>query len=299
MGRNGHRVRCCGVILDASSASPRGAEDSGRAYTFDSRTLRCGDVSDRVPVGEYLRPSKWRNAVRRRIFAARVPRCVELHPRSDTEFVGTAYGGWPVPVQLLSRSSVVYSVGAGGDVTFDLGLIERTGCEVHSFDPTPEAARHVAAHAHPRLTFHNVAIWTHTGELTMHRAADPRNMALSAVNLQHTDRSAVVRCQTIESARAELGHDSLPLIKLTVDGGEYDLLPQLALARWDTRVLVVALHHNRPVRAALDLIAALRNQGFVPVARKGTGYTFVCAGHRAARRPTPQPRRLPVMTGAR
>jgi FkbM family methyltransferase len=234
-------------------------------------------LSDRLPAREYLRPTKWRNAVRRRIFAATVPRRVELDPRADTEYVGTAYGGWPAPVQLLNRSSVVYSVGAGGDVTFDLGLIERTGCEVHSFDPTPEAARHIAEHAHPRLWFHNVAVWTHTGELTMHVAADPGHMALAAVNLQHTDRSVVVRCRTIESARAEFGHERIDLIKLTVDGGEYHLLPKLDLARWGTRVLVVALHHNRPVRAAVALIAGLRDQGFVPVARKGTGYTFVCA----------------------
>jgi FkbM family methyltransferase len=255
-------------------------------------------VPDRLPVHEYLRPSKWRNAARRRIFAATVPRRVGLDHRAEAEHVGTAYGGWPVPVQLLNRSSVVYSVGAGDDVTFDLGLIERTGCEVHAFDPTPEAARHIAAHAHPRLTFHNVAIWTHTGELTMHRAANPRHMALSAVNLQHTDRSVVVPCRTIESVRAELGHHRVSLIKLTVDGGEYGLLPQLALARWGTRVLVVALHHNRPVRAALALIAGLRDQGFVPVARKGTGYTFVCADRPTARL-MPQPRHLPVVAGSR
>ena len=279
-----------GAVPDVWSSARRGAEE----FAAGKHIRRW-----RLPVDKYLRPTKWRNAARRRIFAATVPRRVELHPRADTEFVGTAYGGWPVPLQLLNRSSVVYSVGAGGDVTFDLGLIERTGCEVHSFDPTPEAARHVAAHAHPRLTFHSAAIWTHAGELTMHHAADPSHMALSAVNLQQTDRSVVVPCRTIEATRAELGHDRIDLIKLTVDGGEYDLVPQLDFARWDTRVLVVALHHNRPAGAALALIAGLRDQGFVPVARKSTGYTFVGPGRPTVRRPASQPRRLPALARSR
>ena len=210
----------------------------------------------------------------RRAFAAALPRRVQLHSRPDTAYVGTGYGGWPVPLGVLDRDSIVYSVGAGGDVTFDLGLIDRTGCRVHSFDPTPEAARHVGGRGNPRLQFHNVAIWTRSGELEMYRAASPENMALSAVNLQHTDRSVVVPCRTIESMRAELGHDEIHLLKLTVDGGEYELVPTLDLLHWNTRALVVALHHNRTVGEALALVEWLAGQGFVPVARKGTGYTF-------------------------
>jgi FkbM family methyltransferase len=203
-----------------------------------------------------------------------VPRLVTLHPAPGIERVGSAYGGWPVPLRLLDSSSVVYSVGAGGDVSFDVGLIERTGCEVHSFDPTPEAAEHIAANPHDGLFFHNVAIWTYSGRLTMHRAADPANMALSAVNLQRTNRTVEVPCRTIESVRRELGHEEITLLKLTVDGGEYDLVPRLELARWGTRVLVVAFQHNRPAGAVGRLVADLRGQGFLPIARRGTGLTF-------------------------
>jgi FkbM family methyltransferase len=235
---------------------------------------RDGMVSERLPLAAYLRSAKWSNAARRRRFQARVPRLVTLTPEPGIERIGTEYGGWSVPLHLLDSSSVVYSVGAGGDVSFDVGLIERTGCEVHSFDPTPEAAEHVAANPHDGLSFHNVAIWTHSGRLTMHRAANPAHMALSAVNLQGTERTVEVPCRTIESIRQELGHDEITLLKLAVDGGEYDLVPRLELARWSTRVLVVAFQHNRPAGAVVRLLAGLRDQGFLPVARRGTGVTF-------------------------
>ena len=93
-----------GAVPDVWSSARRGAEE----FAAGKHIRRW-----RLPVDKYLRPTKWRNAARRRIFAATVPRRVELHPRADMEFVGTAYGGWPVPLQLLNRSSVVYSVGAG------------------------------------------------------------------------------------------------------------------------------------------------------------------------------------------
>lgn len=224
----------------------------------------------------YLRPAKWRNAARRRIFEALAPRRISVHSGCATEYLGSSYGGWPVPVGLLGPGSVAYSVGAGGDVSFDLALIERTGCVVHSFDPAPAATMHVREHGSPNFFFHNVAIWTHSGELTMFRAANPEHMALSAVDLQQTGAAVVVPCRTIESIRSELGHEHIDLIKLTMDGAEYEFVPHLALSEWHTQVLVVNLQHTRSPRAAWALVADLRARGFVPVARKRpAGYTFV------------------------
>ena len=235
-------------------------------------------MRERLPIREYARPVKWRSAARRRIFRARLARDVTIEGGHATTYLGSAYGGWPVPLDAIDADCVAYSVGAGGDISFDLELARRCGCEVHAFDPTPEAARHVASLNDPTVTFHPFAVWLNDGELEMFGAANPRNMALSAVNLQNTHSSVRVPCRTIESVRRELGHDHVDLIKLTVDGGEYQLVPQLDLERWGTRVLVVALHHNERPSRALALISDLHDRGFHPVARKGaTGFTFLSA----------------------
>jgi len=224
----------------------------------------------------YLRPSKWRNAARRRTFEALAHRRIQVREGCASEHLGSAYGGWPVPVQLLDRRSVAYAVGAGGDVSFDIELIARTGCVVHSFDPAPAARAHAEKQADPNFFFHNFAIWSHSGELTMYRAANPQHMALSAVDLQQTKAAVTVPCRTIESLRRELGHERIDLLKLTIDGAEYELVPHLDLAGWHTRVFVVNLQHTRPPREAWALAAMLEDSGFVPVARKGpAGYTFV------------------------
>ena len=232
-------------------------------------------MGEHVPIRQYARPIKWRNAARRRVFCERLKREVAVRSDCTTTYLGTAYGGWPVPLDALDRRSVAYSVGAGGDVSFDVELIRRVGCEVHSFDPASGAAQHVAAIDEPGLAFHPVAVWVRDGDLEMFEAASPGNMALSVANLQNMHHSVRVPCRTIETSRRELGHEHVDLIKLTVDGGEYELVPTLDLERWHTRVLVIALHHNERAGRALELVEHLHRRGFDPVARKGaTGFTF-------------------------
>ena len=51
---------------------------------------------------------------------------------------GTGYGGCVCSMESMGPESVVYSVGTGEDLSFDLAIIERFGCAVHGFDPTPK-----------------------------------------------------------------------------------------------------------------------------------------------------------------
>ena len=53
--------------------------------------------------------------------------------------LGTQYGGWYVLPQMLSDESIVYSVGAGTDISLDLEVIEKFNCYFYSLDPTPQA----------------------------------------------------------------------------------------------------------------------------------------------------------------
>src|SRR5690606_25746429 len=55
------------------------------------------------------------------------------------EKLGTRYGGWYVPSDLLNAQSICYCIGAGEDISFDIELINRFDCHVYTFDPTPRA----------------------------------------------------------------------------------------------------------------------------------------------------------------
>src|ERR1700719_1014712 len=93
-----------------------------RSLATLSRSPRLRKAIARV---RKLRPAKIRNALRRRWFEHRIGR-VRLHEGPDLIHLGHAsYGGWTVPGDLIGREWVCYSVGAGGDIEFDLELIRR------------------------------------------------------------------------------------------------------------------------------------------------------------------------------
>ena len=52
--------------------------------------------------------------------------------------------GWVVDKSLLNSDSVIYSVGVGANIDFDLELIDSLGVTVHAFDPTPRSVESVS-----------------------------------------------------------------------------------------------------------------------------------------------------------
>lgn len=71
-------------------------------------------------------------------------RAARLVEPSDATWVwlGTKYGGWQVPKNLLSAGGVAICAGAGEDISFDVEL-NRRGLTVYTVDPTPRASVHV------------------------------------------------------------------------------------------------------------------------------------------------------------
>jgi hypothetical protein len=66
-----------------------------------------------------------------------------LVPAKNLLRLGTAYGGWIIPVDAgLTADSICYCVGAGEDISFDCALVERFHCQVRVIEPTPRAVQH-------------------------------------------------------------------------------------------------------------------------------------------------------------
>jgi FkbM family methyltransferase len=206
-------------------------------------------------------------AVRRRAMLLALARVAPVHPRPHLERLGSDYGGWTVPIDLIDSSWVCLCAGAGIDVTFDLALAERFGATVITVDPTEESREHVArADPEGRLRFVHAALWSGDGELEMFVAADPAHRTLSSDDLQRTGRSLTVPACGLDT------FGRVDLLKLDIEGAEYEVLPHVPP---DVRVLCVEMHPTRGVRAAADTFRMLRAAGFELVARHRADFTFV------------------------
>ncbi|MCW3020540.1 MAG: methyltransferase FkbM family [Solirubrobacterales bacterium] len=224
-----------------------------------------------------LRPAKVRNALRRRWFERRVPR-LALRPAPGLVHLGSSYGGWIIPGGLIDPSWICYSIGAGGDIAFDLELIQGYGITVRAFDAVAgyvEDAAEQGAHE-PRFSAHHAAIATSDGPLRMQLTHDPHSRSVSPAGLYESKQFVELPGRTLRSAMHELGDDRIDLLKLDIEGGEYELLPATSPGELGVKILATQLHHNGSVRDARALIARLGEEGYEPVAcRKAVKVTFV------------------------
>ena len=214
-------------------------------------------------------PSLRRYALRRRLMLLALSLIARPGaPGERVEHLGSDYGGWTVPVERLRPGWSCWCGGSGVEVSFELELDGRFGCEVHCVDPTDEASAHVAATG---LQFHQFALWSSDGAIELWEALDPTHQTLSADDLQGSGRPVTVPARSLSTLT---GGTTPDLVKLDIEGGEYEVIPTLP---GRPEVLLFELHPTRGVRAALALVRALQRDGYRVVARRGADLTFVRA----------------------
>ncbi len=218
-----------------------------------------------------LRPAKIRGAVRRRHFEWRLAR-VEIEPGVAVVELGTSYGGWKIPDRALTAGQVCYCVGSGGDISFDLELMRRYGAVVRAVDPVEAYERYAleAAAGEPLFSFRRAAVTTSDGPLRMQAHHEPGSQSLSAAGLYDTDDWVEVDGRTIQSLMAEFGDQRIDLLKLDLEGLEYELVPTLDLVALGVSIFSLQLHHTGTVKQALKLVECVRRQGFRLVAQRPT-----------------------------
>jgi FkbM family methyltransferase len=214
-----------------------------------------------------LRPAKVRTAIRRRWFEHRLSR-LPLHSTPSLVDLGSAYGGWIMPGALIEPSWICYSVGAGGDISFDLELIERYGVTVRAFDAVAGYVEEAAAQAgeEPRFSARQAAVTIKDGPVRMQVTHDPQSRSVSPTHLYESSKSIELPGRSLRSLMDELGDERIDLLKLDIEGGEYQLLSALDLRALGVKVFATQLHHTGSVREARALIARLGEQGYDPVA---------------------------------
>ena len=175
------RSACSGYAVALAPPRTDGRAWSGSAATCTRRVL--ASATDRahclaLRIGEAMNATELsRRVVRNRLMRAAIRSRLPVIQRPDLVRLGSAGCGWWVPEGLIAPGGIAYCAGVGQDITFDLALIERFGCHVWAFDPTPSVVDAVRSWViPPQWHFEPVGIWNcgDSNPLLLPEASRPR-----------------------------------------------------------------------------------------------------------------------------
>jgi FkbM family methyltransferase len=143
------------------------------------------------------------------------PKLQREHQCRNTLRLGSDYGGWWVCPDDLDQASIVYAVGVGTDISFDLGMIHQFGLTLHAFDPTPKSIAWVRAQQlPPQFVLHEVGVADYDGVAQFFSPKNTNNVSHSIVQQRYVSDEAIeVKVARLTTIMGELGHDHLDLLK--------------------------------------------------------------------------------------
>jgi FkbM family methyltransferase len=187
---------------------------------------------------------------------------IQRTPMVGLRDLGTAYGGWIV-TDAIDEGWTCYCVGIGHDVSFEQALLAQ-GARVRSVDPVEEFVDYALETLgdEPNFAAVRAAVASSDGPIRMQKHHEPVSSSLSSAELYDSSDHLEVPGKTVSALMTAFADERVDLLKLDVEGAEYDLIPQLDLRGLGVQVFATQFHHNGSVRDAKRLIRLLADQGY-------------------------------------
>lgn len=157
--------------------------------------------------------------------------------------LGSEYGKHYACLDHLTENSLVYSFGIGEDITFDLELIEKIGCDVHAFDPTPKSLNWISKQLVPRqFHFYDYGLSNTDGVLKFEPPPNPEWVSYK----ESSNGSFEFPVKKLSTVKKELGHEDkrIDFLKLDIEGSEYTVIENILQDNLNPVQMSVEFHGN-------------------------------------------------------
>jgi FkbM family methyltransferase len=192
-------------------------------------------------------------------------------PLPDKETLGNL-APWTIATRGLNPDAVVYSGGVGEGIHFEEELIRRFGVKIHIFDPSPVAVRTMALVNSDRLLFKPVGLAASTAASFSIGGGTDSSTWLKAGG------SESLPCTSVAREMEMNGHDSIDLLKIDIEGFEYEVLESCMAKGIPIKQICVEFHDffpEIPRAKTREMIRALKSHGFDLIHRHRHDHTFL------------------------
>tara|TARA_Y100000389_G_C17419224_1_gene495646 strand:+ start:8 stop:694 length:687 start_codon:yes stop_codon:yes gene_type:complete len=170
--------------------------------------------------------------------------------------LGTKYGGWILPKEnSINENSIIYSVGVGEDISFDILLQSKYNCNIYLIDPTTKAIKHykeckkyfennknkftgniqkdyydIIQTEDPnfaKIKYITKGLWNKKDKLKFYKQNNTNYVSQSLINGMFSSNYDIVDVDTIKNLMKEHNHKQIDLLKLDIEGAENIVLENM------------------------------------------------------------------------
>jgi len=201
------------------------------------------------------------------------------HARYKNEIVSLGGKGyaWPYIPSKINAKSIVYAFGIGTDISFEEALAETHKCEVKCFDPTPQAMEFALkiARKNPLISFYPYGLFSRDTIVRFYKPKDAGLGSLSAANLHYSDIYLEAPVLRISTMMKQFGHERIDLLKMDIEGAEYDAIDDLLFSGIVVDQLAIEFDQPIPPWRTTRVIGKLAAAGYRLTIVDGLNTLFV------------------------
>ena len=203
--------------------------------------------------------------------------------KKDKQWVGNSYGGFYIANDSLRDNSIVYSIGIGEDVSFDLDIIEKYSCKVFAFDPTPKSVNWVnTIVSNKNFNFYPIGISKDKGSRLFYLPKNDKHVSGSLEKISTINQEMAVKLDfdTLKNQMKKNKHHKIDLLKMDIEGSEYDVIDSILTDNIEVDQILVEFHphliQNGRIKTKSSIIK-LESFGYKCFARSNSflEYSFI------------------------
>ena len=156
---------------------------------------------------------------------------------------GSSYGGWWIVPDNIDNELIIFSVGLGEDISFDIAMMETYNCKVYGFDPTPKSIKYIESmQLDDRFSLYKYAVSDTNGILTFNLPENELHVSGSLESISSNKNIEVV-CKNIKTICDELQVSQIDILKMDIEGSEYKVIEDMIRSQIFPKQILIEYHH--------------------------------------------------------
>ncbi len=189
----------------------------------------------------------------------------------DIRRLGDEGSGWVINTR--HTPTVAYCAGVGQSISFELELAKITPQPVLVFDPSPTGIATIAKTDTHNMNFFPIGLAAETATLEFSVPVNPGEGSYSVP--QEGVEKVTFHCYKLSTIMADNGHTFIDLLKMDIEGFEYEIIDQVLSEQIPVRQLCVEFHSWLKPGQTPKTIAKLRKAGYKIIHKHRGDHTFL------------------------